>query len=102
MVETAWGLINIDHPFLWVIRTNHIKGIYNGSSEFNLPKEVEEAVKRRGKIVNWAPQQKVLAHPAVGCFWTHCGWNSVLEGVSEGCPCCVGPVVVIRGSALGL
>jgi UDP:flavonoid glycosyltransferase YjiC (YdhE family) len=36
--------------------------------------------------VGWAAQQKILSHPSVACFISHCGWNSAMEGVSNGIP----------------
>ncbi|KAF3657554.1 hypothetical protein FXO38_13642 [Capsicum annuum] len=77
-IETAWGLFNSNQPFLWVVRK---------SIEYHdLTDEYLEAVGDRGRIVKWAPQKEVLAHPAVGGFWSHCGCNSTLESIFEGIP----------------
>ncbi|OAY57797.1 UDP-glucose iridoid glucosyltransferase [Manihot esculenta] len=83
LAEMAWGLANSKQPFLWVIRPGSIHG-----SEWieSLPEGFMETVGERGCIVKWAPQREVLAHPSVGGFWTHCGWNSTLETISEGVP----------------
>ncbi|CAN4077917.1 unnamed protein product [Withania somnifera] len=82
-LEIAWGLANSNHPFLWVVRPGMIR-----DSEWLelLPSEFLETVDGRGQIVKWAPQQQVLAHPAVGALWTHNGWNSTLESFCEGVP----------------
>ncbi|XP_052296398.1 UDP-glycosyltransferase 76B1-like isoform X2 [Citrus sinensis] len=82
-LEIAWGLANSRVPFLWVVRP----GLGRGAEWLEpLPKGFLEMVDGRGYIVKWAPQQQVLAHPAVGCFWTHSGWNSTMESICEGIP----------------
>ncbi|XP_030447254.1 UDP-glycosyltransferase 76E2-like [Syzygium oleosum] len=81
--EMAWGLANSKEPFLWVIRPGSIPGLEWIES---MDEEFKECVKDRGCIVKWAPQKKVLAHEAVGGFWSHCGWNSTLESICEGVP----------------
>ncbi|OAY61147.1 UDP-glucose iridoid glucosyltransferase [Manihot esculenta] len=83
LAEMAWGLANSNQPFLWVIRPGSIMG--SDWIEL-LPQGFMESVGERGCIVKWAPQREVLAHPSVGGFWTHCGWNSALETISEGVP----------------
>ncbi|XP_015868230.2 UDP-glycosyltransferase 76B1 [Ziziphus jujuba] len=82
-LEVAWGLANSNQPFLWVVRP----GLVNGSEWLeSLPNGFLENLNGRGNIVKWAPQQEVLAHPAVGAFWTHNGWNSTMESIREGVP----------------
>ncbi|XP_023639149.1 UDP-glycosyltransferase 76E4-like [Capsella rubella] len=83
VLEMAWGLCNSNQPFLWVIRPGSILG-FSGIDSF--PKEVSKMVSERGYIVKRAPQIEVLGHPAVGGFWSHCGWNSTLESIVEGVP----------------
>ena len=40
----------------------------------------------KGKVVQWSPQEQVLAHPSLACFLTHCGWNSTIEAMASGVP----------------
>ncbi|CAA3030401.1 UDP-glycosyltransferase 83A1-like [Olea europaea subsp. europaea] len=79
--ELALALELSGRPFLWVVRSN----LANGSS-VKYPNGFRERVAKRGKIVEWAPQEKVLAHSSIACFLSHCGWNSTVEGLSMGVP----------------
>ncbi|KAK9079485.1 hypothetical protein SSX86_001157 [Deinandra increscens subsp. villosa] len=81
--EMAWGLANSNQPFIWVVRPGSVRGFE--WIEF-LPEGLAVEMKVRGLIVKWAPQKEVLAHFAVGGFWSHCGWNSTLESAFEGIP----------------
>ncbi|KAJ9545802.1 hypothetical protein OSB04_025509 [Centaurea solstitialis] len=88
-LEMAWGLANSNQPFLWVVRPGSIRGF-----EWLEPLPdgfLEKIAERRGYIVKWSPQQEVLAHPAVGGFLTHNGWNSTLESICEGVPMICSP-----------
>ncbi|XP_058087002.1 7-deoxyloganetin glucosyltransferase-like [Magnolia sinica] len=79
--EFAWGLANSNHQFLWIIRPDLVKG-----ESAMLPQEFLDGTKERGLLANWCPQEQVLAHPSMGGFLTHCGWNSTLESVYNGVP----------------
>ncbi|TVU39889.1 hypothetical protein EJB05_13333, partial [Eragrostis curvula] len=87
-MEVAWGLANSGKPFLWVVR----RGLIMGVEKAELPEGFDSAVQGRGMVTEWAPQQEVLAHSAVGGFWTHNGWNSTLESIYEGVPMLSRPI----------
>ncbi|CAN1145288.1 UDP-glycosyltransferase 71A15 [Linum perenne] len=45
-----------------------------------------------GKVIGWAPQTEILAHPSIGGFVSHCGWNSTLESIWFGVPIAAWPI----------
>ncbi|XP_065878495.1 UDP-glycosyltransferase 83A1-like [Euphorbia lathyris] len=79
--ELALGLELVGQPFLWVVHPDLIDGVATG-----YPSGLKGRVANLGKIVEWAPQEKVLAHPSIACYLTQCGWNSTLESISMGVP----------------
>ncbi|KAF2313659.1 hypothetical protein GH714_012628 [Hevea brasiliensis] len=59
--ELARGLQLTNKPFLWVVRPGS-----NQESNHAYPKEFHGS---HGKIVGWVPQQNVLSHPSIACFF---------------------------------
>ncbi|KAJ8449682.1 hypothetical protein Cgig2_001338 [Carnegiea gigantea] len=92
MEELARALIQTRRPFLWVIREKETKEKEKQDQETKQAEEEEEELscmgelKQQGLIVPWCSQVEVLSHPSIGCFVTHCGWNSTLESLTSGVP----------------
>ncbi|XP_023729717.1 scopoletin glucosyltransferase [Lactuca sativa] len=85
--EIAMGLEACNEYFIWVIKNEQ---------EQWLPEGFQERTAANGKglvIKGWAPQVLILDHESVGGFVTHCGWNSVLEGVTGGVAMVAWPVM---------
>lgn len=70
--EIAMGLRDSGVRFFWVARDKAA--------------DLRETCGDKGLTVTWCEQQKVLCHPSVGGFLSHCGWNSMLEAVCAGVP----------------
>ncbi|KAK1271899.1 UDP-glycosyltransferase 75D1 [Acorus gramineus] len=71
MEEISKGLELSGRDFLWVV---------------NKMQRREVLLNERGMFVNWCNQMEVLSHPSIGCFVTHCGWNSTVESLVSGVP----------------
>ncbi|KAG6395621.1 hypothetical protein SASPL_141744 [Salvia splendens] len=79
----AHGLLQSKANFIWVVRFPETEVLL----EDKLPEGFLDKVGERGKIVQgWAPQTRILVHPNVGGFVSHCGWNSVMESFKFGVP----------------
>ncbi|KAL0927925.1 hypothetical protein M5K25_002149 [Dendrobium thyrsiflorum] len=84
--EIALGLEKSGLPFVWVLR-------------MGLPPEgFQERIAGRGLVwIGWVPQARLLAHPTVGGFLTHGGWNSIVEGMVVGATMVVLPMQFEQG-----
>ncbi|KAJ3695806.1 hypothetical protein LUZ60_001183 [Juncus effusus] len=77
--ELGLGLELSKMRFLWITRPD-----LTDANNHNFLRLFEERVKQQGKTAQWCNQKKVLAHPSIACFVSHCGWNSTMEGVKNG------------------
>ncbi|KAK6283111.1 PREDICTED: crocetin glucosyltransferase, chloroplastic [Theobroma cacao] len=82
MEEIFHGIVDSGYTFLWVIRPSK-----DGEEEEGFENAIKDKIKEeQGLIVPWCSQVEVLNHRAVGCFVTHCGWNSTTECLVAGVP----------------
>ncbi|MCE2055937.1 hypothetical protein HAX54_043776 [Datura stramonium] len=89
LLEIAIALEASDQQFIWVVKQNTT----NEEQDEWMPEGFEEKLEGRGLIIKgWAPQVLILDHAAIGGFVTHCGWNSLLEGVTAGVPMVTWPL----------
>ncbi|PKA53430.1 UDP-glycosyltransferase 87A2 [Apostasia shenzhenica] len=79
MEEIAGGLAGSGAAFLWIVRDELHRELIRNRVE-------QGSAGGRGFVSPWCEQLRVLCHPAVGGFLTHCGWNSVMEGAYAGVP----------------
>ncbi|KAL3753149.1 hypothetical protein ACJRO7_000534 [Eucalyptus globulus] len=87
--EMACALERSGHRFLWSLRQAPPKDKVWFPSDIvdpteALPEGFLDRTATIGKVIGWAPQVAVLAHPAIGGFVSHCGWNSALESIRFG------------------
>lgn len=97
--ELALGLEMSGHKFLWVVRapSDDAGSAYLSDQKEDpfsyLPKGFLERTKYQGFVVqSWAPQIEILSHESTNGFLTHCGCNSVLEGIFYGKPMIAWPL----------
>lgn len=100
--ELAAGLEMSGHRFLWVVRMPSLDG--NPFALGTIPAESDDPLawlpegfleRTRGRglsVAAWAPQVRVLSHPATAVFVSHCGWNSTLESLAAGVPMVAWPL----------
>lgn len=77
MEELAMALKSSNFYFLWVVRS---------TEQNKLPINFFEETSEKVLIVPWCSQLEILSHDSIGCFVSHCGWNSTLEALSLGVP----------------
>ncbi|KAH7834083.1 hypothetical protein Vadar_012576 [Vaccinium darrowii] len=83
MEALAFGLEQSGIRFVWVVKSVSTEKMADGYGV--LPDGFEDRVSGRGMVIKgWASQVSILSHPAVGGFLSHCGWNSLLEGIVAG------------------
>ncbi|KAI5653763.1 hypothetical protein M9H77_30950 [Catharanthus roseus] len=79
-VEILQGLLESGRSFLWIIRPS------DDDEDEAVKASIQEGSSGKGIILSWCSQVEVLSHKSIGCFVSHCGWNSTLESLVAGVP----------------
>ncbi|XP_027119989.1 UDP-glycosyltransferase 13-like [Coffea arabica] len=91
--ELGNGLERSGCRFLWVIKTTKVDKDEREDLQDLLGSSFLERTKKKGLVCKaWVEQEQVLAHPAIGGFVSHCGWNSVTEAARYGVPILAWPL----------
>ncbi|CAM0957798.1 unnamed protein product [Alopecurus aequalis] len=92
--ELALGLELAGARFLWALR----KPTGAALDDDPLPPGFQDRNHANGLVtMGWVPQFSILAHAAVGGFLTHCGRNSLIEGLLFGHPLVMLPIFGDQG-----
>uniref|UniRef100_A0A453M710 Glycosyltransferase n=2 Tax=Aegilops tauschii subsp. strangulata TaxID=200361 RepID=A0A453M710_AEGTS len=95
--ELALGLELAGTRFLWALRKPSGAAVLDDGADM-LPPGFQERARGQGLVTTgWVPQMSILAHPAVGGFLTHCGQNSLIEGLLFGHPLVMLPIFGDQG-----
>ncbi|PON85866.1 UDP-glucuronosyl/UDP-glucosyltransferase [Trema orientale] len=78
--EFVAGVRGSGTRYLWVARGDDATKVKEGCGD-------------KGFVVPWCDQLRVLCHPSIGGFWTHCGWSSTLEAIFSGVPMLTYPIL---------
>ncbi|KAF8765979.1 hypothetical protein HU200_007952 [Digitaria exilis] len=91
--ELAHGLELSGTRFLWALRKP--AGVPDDDV---LPAGFRERTHSHGHVaMGWVPQVAILFHAAIGAFLTHCGRNSLIEGIMYGHPLIMLPIFGDQG-----
>nr|UYV30540.1 UDP-glucose:flavonoid 3-O-glucosyltransferase [Begonia x semperflorens-cultorum] len=95
--EIALALERSGVRFVWALREPPPKGKFGIPRDYSnvdriLPDGFLNRTASIGRIAGWVPQKEILAHPAIGGFVSHCGWNSILESLWYGVPIAAWPM----------
>ncbi|KAA0066884.1 anthocyanidin 3-O-glucosyltransferase 2-like isoform X1 [Cucumis melo var. makuwa] len=86
--EIAEALEQSGYRFVWSLRQPSSEGEIQKTDYIKevVPEGFLDRTAGIGRVIGWAPQMKILEHPATGGFVSHCGWNSILESLWFGVP----------------
>ncbi|WCJ25647.1 UDP-glycosyltransferase 13 [Euphorbia peplus] len=83
--ELGEGLVKSGSRFLWIVKEKKVDTEDEESLDDILGTELMSKTKQNGMVLkNWVNQEEVLKHESIGCFMSHCGWNSVTEAIWNG------------------